>query len=102
MSIRQSKMCDSEPVVSELFTQAIFTMNPCYVRRKAQSMPAIYWAFWAGMLMVVKFQVLPPSGVDMAPPVAPNAQLPECLKLWSASLSTTETSSQPVHSVSWF
>lgn len=52
--------------------------------------------------MVVKFHVLPPSGDDMAPPVAPCAQLPECLKLWSASLSTTETSCQPVCHVSWF
>ena len=48
------------------------------------------------MLILVKFHVLPPSGDDMAPPVAPCAQLPECLKLWSVSLNTNETSCQPI------
>lgn len=75
----------------------MYKLNLCCKRRgKPQVFQAIYWAFWAGMLMVVKFQVFPPSGVDIAPPVAPNAQLLECLKLWSAWLSTTETSCQPV------
>lgn len=57
---------------------------------------AIYCAFWAGTEMVVKFHVLPPSGVDMTPPVAPSAQAPVCLKLSSAWLRTTETSSHSV------
>jgi hypothetical protein len=54
----------------------------------------------SGTESVVKFQVLPLSGVDMPPPVAPNAQAPAFPKLASASFKTSEMSSQPAEAVS--
>lgn len=41
-------------------------------------------AFCSGMYKAVNFHVLPPSGVDIIPPVAPEAQEPVCWKRLSA------------------
>jgi hypothetical protein len=54
----------------------------------------------SGTKSVVKFHDKPPSGLDISPPVAPNSQAPECAKLASASLRTSEMSSQPVEAIS--
>ena len=45
-------------------------MNNIY-KKLLHAFVVVYCAFWLGTAMEVKFQVLPPSGVDMAPPVAP-------------------------------